>query len=125
MPHAHPRQGLPQRQVDRAQQRMVRADNRLRPPALERGADPRDNDARQVRPKGKLRPLRASTSPRPFAGDYFLTPGLRQKLKKPLGRFLPSVDVRGSEFRAIVMGGSLVFAVGDRVTATLLQTTGR
>jgi uncharacterized protein (UPF0218 family) len=69
--------------------------------------------------------LKASTSPRPFAGDYFLTPGLRQKLKKPLGRFFPSVDVRGEEFLAVVMGASLVVAVGDRVTETLQETTGR
>jgi uncharacterized protein (UPF0218 family) len=64
-------------------------------------------------------------SPRPFAGDYFLTPGIRQKLKKPLGRFFPSTDVRGEEFLALVIGASLLVAVGDRVTETLQETTGR
>jgi len=68
--------------------------------------------------------LKASTSPRPYAGDYFLTPGLRRKLKKPLGKFFPAVDVRGEEFLAIVTGASLIVAVGDRVTETLQETTG-
>jgi uncharacterized protein (UPF0218 family) len=69
--------------------------------------------------------LKASTPPKPSAGDYFLTPGLRRKLKKPLGRFFPSTDVRGEEFLALVTGASLVVAVGDRVTETLQETTGR
>jgi GTP-dependent dephospho-CoA kinase len=69
--------------------------------------------------------LKASTSPRPSAGDYVLTPYLRRKLKKPLGRLFRSVDVRGDEFLALATGSSLLVAVGDRVTETLQETTGR
>ena len=65
--------------------------------------------------------MKASASPRPSAGDYFLTPGLRRKLKKPLGRFFPSTDVRGEEFLALVTGASLVVAVGDRVTERIAE----
>jgi uncharacterized protein (UPF0218 family) len=71
------------------------------------------------------RALKARTSPRPSAGDYVLTLSLRRKLKKPLGRLFPSVDVRGDEFLALVTGSSLVITVGDRVTETLQETTGR
>jgi GTP-dependent dephospho-CoA kinase len=69
--------------------------------------------------------LKASTSPRPSAGDYVLTTNLRRKLKKPMGRLFPSVDVRGEEFLALVTSSSLVVTVGDRVTETLQETTGR
>jgi uncharacterized protein (UPF0218 family) len=69
--------------------------------------------------------LKASTPPRPSKGDYFLTPSLRRKLKKPLGRFFRSNEVRGEEFLALVTSASLVVAVGDRVTETLQETTGR
>jgi GTP-dependent dephospho-CoA kinase len=69
--------------------------------------------------------LKAGTSPRPSAGDRILTPYLRRKLKKPLGRLFRSVDVRGDEFLALASGASLVIAVGDRVTETLQETTGR
>jgi uncharacterized protein (UPF0218 family) len=69
--------------------------------------------------------LEAGTSPRPSAGDYLLTPSLRKKLKKPLGRLFPAVDVRGEEFLALAAGSSFVVTVGDRVTETLQETTGR
>jgi uncharacterized protein (UPF0218 family) len=69
--------------------------------------------------------LKASTSPRPSASDYVLSPYLRRKLKKPLGRLFRSVDVRGEEFLALVTRSSLVVTVGDRVTETLQETTGR
>jgi GTP-dependent dephospho-CoA kinase len=69
--------------------------------------------------------LKARTSPKPSARDYVLTPNLRRKLKKPLGRLFPSVDVRGEDFLAVVTGASLVVTVGDRVTETLQETTGR
>ena len=63
--------------------------------------------------------------PRQSAGDRLLTPSLRRKLKKPLGRLFPAVDVRGEEFLALVTGAPFVVAVGDRVTETLQETTGR
>jgi GTP-dependent dephospho-CoA kinase len=69
--------------------------------------------------------LRANTSPKPSAGDHVLTPNLRRKLKKPLGRLFPSIEVRGEEFLALVTSASLVVTVGDRVTETLQETTGR
>ncbi len=69
--------------------------------------------------------MKASASPRPSAGDYFLTPGLRRKLKKPLGHFFLATEVRGEDFLALVTGASLVVAVGDRMTETLQETTGR
>jgi uncharacterized protein (UPF0218 family) len=69
--------------------------------------------------------LKASKSPRRSGGDYVLTPNLRRKLKHPLGRFFPSVDVRGEEFLALVTRSLLVVTVGDRVTETLQETTGR
>ena len=68
--------------------------------------------------------MKARASPR-SSGDYILTPSLRRKLKKPLGRLFPSVDVRGEEFLALVTGSALVVTVGDRVTETLQETTGR
>jgi uncharacterized protein (UPF0218 family) len=69
--------------------------------------------------------LKASKSPRRSGGDYVLTPNLRRKLKHPLGRFFPSMDVRGEEFLALVTRSLLVVTVGDRVTETLQETTGR
>jgi len=69
--------------------------------------------------------LKAGHSPRSFAGDRLLTPALRRKLKKPLGRLFPAVEVRGEEFLALVTGSPFVVAVGDRVTETLQETTGR
>jgi GTP-dependent dephospho-CoA kinase len=69
--------------------------------------------------------LKEGTSTRQSAGDYILTPNLRRKLKKPLGRLFPSVDVRGDEFLTLVTRSSLVVTVGDRVTETLQEITGR
>jgi GTP-dependent dephospho-CoA kinase len=64
----------------------------------------------------------ARTSPK---GDYLLTPGLRRKLKKPLGRFFPTVDVHGDDFLSIVTSARMVVTVGDRVTETIQEITGR
>jgi GTP-dependent dephospho-CoA kinase len=69
--------------------------------------------------------LKARTSPRPSHGDYVLTESLRRKLKRPLGRLFPPSDVRGEEFLSLVTGSTLVATVGDRVTETLQETTGR
>jgi len=69
--------------------------------------------------------LKAGPKPTPSAGDRLLTPSLRRKLKKPLGRLFPAVDVRGEEFLALVTGSPFVVTVGDRVTETLQETTGR
>jgi uncharacterized protein (UPF0218 family) len=69
--------------------------------------------------------LKAGTSPRQSAGDRVLTPALRRRLKKPLGRLFPSVDVRGEEFLSLAARSSMVVTVGDRVTETLQETTGR
>lgn len=69
--------------------------------------------------------MKAGPTPRPSAGDRLLTPSLRRKLKKPLGKLFPAVDVRGEEFLALVTGAPFVVAVGDRVTETLQETTGR
>lgn len=69
--------------------------------------------------------MKAGPKPRPSAGDRLLTPSLRRKLKKPLGRLFPAVDVRGEEFLALVTAAPFVVAVGDRVTETLQETTGR
>jgi len=69
--------------------------------------------------------LKAGHSPKPSRGDRLLTPSLRRKLKKPLGRLFPAVDVRGEEFLALVTSSPFVVTVGDRVTETLQETTGR
>ena len=69
--------------------------------------------------------MKGGPTPRPTAGDRLLTPSLRRKLKKPLGRLFPAVDVRGEEFLALVTGSPFVVTVGDRVTETLQETTGR
>ena len=69
--------------------------------------------------------MKATSSPRPSKGDLLLTPGLRRKLKNPLGRFFPAMDVRGEDFLSLVTGAKLVVTVGDRVTETLQETTGR
>jgi uncharacterized protein (UPF0218 family) len=69
--------------------------------------------------------LKGGPSPRPSAGDRVLTPPLRRRLKKPLGRLFLAVDVRGEEFLALVTGAPFTVAVGDRVTETLQETTGR
>lgn len=69
--------------------------------------------------------MKAGSSPRPSAGDYVLNPKLRRRLKRPLGRLFPGVDVRGEEFLALAAGSPFVVTVGDRVTETLQETTGR
>ena len=69
--------------------------------------------------------MEASASPKAPAGDYILTPSLSRKLKNPLGRFFRSSDVRGEDFLTLVTGALLVVTVGDRVTETLQETTGR
>lgn len=69
--------------------------------------------------------MKARASPRPPAGDRVLTPSLRRKLKNPLGRLFPAAEVRGEEFLALVVGTEFVVTVGDRVTETIQETTGR
>jgi len=69
--------------------------------------------------------LKAGTSSRQSAGDHVLTPNLRRKLKKPLGRLFPAMDVRGEDFLALVASASMVVTVGDRVTETLQETMGK
>ncbi len=69
--------------------------------------------------------MKAGTSRGPSSGDRVLTPSLRRRLKRPLGRLFPAVDVRGEEFLALVAGAPFVVTVGDRVTETLQETTGR
>jgi uncharacterized protein (UPF0218 family) len=63
--------------------------------------------------------------PKGSAGDYVLTPSLRRRLKRPLGRLFPAVDVRGEEFLALVSEASFVVTVGDRVTETFQEVAGR
>lgn len=67
----------------------------------------------------------AGTTPRHSRGDYVLTPSLRRKLKKPLGRLFPTVDVRGDEFLELILRAAFVVTVGDRVTETFQEATGR
>lgn len=69
--------------------------------------------------------MKARTPPKQSAGEYVLTPYLRRKLKKPLGRLFPSAEVRGEDFLALASGAPFVVTVGDRVTETLQETTGR
>ena len=59
------------------------------------------------------------------AGGYRLTPSLRRRLKAPLGRLFPPVEIRGDEFMALVARASLVVTVGDRATETLQEAMGR
>jgi GTP-dependent dephospho-CoA kinase len=62
---------------------------------------------------------------RQSTGDYLLTPNLRRKLKKPLGRLFLSAEVRGDDFMSLVVNSPLLVTVGDRVTETLQEATGR
>jgi uncharacterized protein (UPF0218 family) len=57
--------------------------------------------------------------------QYLLTPELRRRLKRPLGRLFPSSEVRGEEFLALATGSSFVVSVGDRVSETFQEITGR
>jgi uncharacterized protein (UPF0218 family) len=61
----------------------------------------------------------------PGDGTRFLTPYLRRKLKKPLGRLFPSAELRGDEFISLLASSTLIVAVGDRVTETIQETMGR
>ena len=67
----------------------------------------------------------AGTSPRPSEGDYILDSSLRRKLKRPLGRLFNPVEVKGDEFLALLAESPFVVTVGDRVTETMQETTGR
>jgi GTP-dependent dephospho-CoA kinase len=67
----------------------------------------------------------AASAARHTSGDLVLTPRLRRRLKRPLGRLFPAVEVRGEEFLATIAKASMVVAVGDRVTETLQETLGR
>ncbi len=69
--------------------------------------------------------MKAGTSPGPSADDRLLTPSLRRKLKKPLGRLFLAVEVRGEDFLALAAGAPFAVTVGDRVTETFQETTGR
>lgn len=69
--------------------------------------------------------MKARARRRASTGDYVLTPGLRRRLKKPLGRLFPTAEVKGDEFLSLVAGSPFVIAVGDRVTETFQETTGR
>jgi GTP-dependent dephospho-CoA kinase len=51
--------------------------------------------------------------------DYKLTPGLRSKLKKPLGRLFTPSEVQSEEFLGLVAKSPCVVTVGDRITETL------
>ncbi len=62
---------------------------------------------------------------KPTKGDRLLTPALRRRLKRPLGRLFPAVDVRGEEFLGLAAQAKFVVTVGDRVTETLQETMGR
>ena len=68
--------------------------------------------------------MEASESPR-SSSDYVLTPSLRRKLKKPIGKLFPSVDVQGEDFLSVVTSSSLVVTVGDRVAERLQEIMGR
>ncbi len=69
--------------------------------------------------------MEASEPPRRPSGGYLLTPSLRRKLKKPIGELFTSSEVQGEEFLSLVTSSSLVVTVGDRVTETLQEITGR
>ena len=53
-----------------------------------------------------------------------VTPSLRRRLKRPVGRLFPPTQVRGKEFLTILRSSPLVITVGDRVTETI-QALGR
>lgn len=69
--------------------------------------------------------MKAGRAARPVARDLALTPALRRRLKKPLGRLFPAVEVRGDEFMELVARARSVVTVGDRVTETLQEAMGR
>jgi len=60
----------------------------------------------------------------PAGGDYLLTPGLRRKLKKPIGFLFAPSALQSEEFLEIITKSDCVVTVGDRVTETL-QELGR
>jgi GTP-dependent dephospho-CoA kinase len=67
----------------------------------------------------------ARNSPKRSARNFILTPELRRKLQKPIGRLFPAVEVRGDDFLALVAEAPFIVTVGDRVTETLQETMGR
>ena len=69
--------------------------------------------------------MKARTSAKPSTRDHILTPALRRKLKRPLGRLYSSVEVHGEEFLSLASRSPFVVTVGDRVTETFQETTGR
>ena len=69
--------------------------------------------------------MKQGASSKGSASDYVLTPSLRRRLKRPLGRLFPSSEVRGEEFLELSTRSSFVVAVGDRVTETFQELTGR
>ncbi|MCS4539722.1 MAG: GTP-dependent dephospho-CoA kinase family protein [Thaumarchaeota archaeon] len=51
--------------------------------------------------------------------DYYLTPSVRRRLKKPLGRLLLAPQLRSRAHLLELAEAKLVITVGDRVTDTL------
>jgi uncharacterized protein (UPF0218 family) len=51
--------------------------------------------------------------------DYALTPYVRRRLKKPLGRLFPPSAVEEDQFRDALFSAPFVITVGDRVTETV------
>src|SRR5271165_2749037 len=91
---------------------MVGPHNRTRPEELEGRRDAGDKDARKVRAKGKLKHENTR---------YVVTPSLRRKLKKPVGKLYRANQLRRPEFLHALRTSPLVISVGDRVTETLQQ----
>lgn len=94
---------------------MVRPYNRPRPEELEGGGDPRHKDSRKVRAQGKLD---AGTT------RLVLTPYLRRKLKRPVGKVYKATELRKPRFLSALRLSPFVISVGDRVTESL-QELGR
>jgi len=89
---------------------MVRAGNRPRPEKLAGGPDPVDKGPRKVRAEGKLELPKVR---------LVVTPTLRRRLKRSVGRLYRPGELRSREFLVELRSSPLVVTVGDRVTETM------
>ena len=90
---------------------MVRARDSPRPEKLEGGRDAGNKGTRKVRAESKLG----------VTGTLVLTPHLRAKLKKPVGRLFTPTELHKEPFLGTIRTSPFVITVGDRVTETVKE----
>lgn len=99
---------------------MVGARDRARPEELAGRPDSGHKGPGKIRAQGKLGEGEDDLE----RGRLVLTPYLRRKLKKPVGRLFSPSELTQKRFLALLRSAPLVVTVGDRVTETM-QELGR